>query len=135
MNLIICIDDDNGMMFNNRRQSQDRELRERVCKLTKGHKLFMNNYTFGQFENYENYNIVVDKDFLDKAESGDYCFVENIDIGDCDLEIEKIILYKWNRKYPSNMKLSLSLQGWHLESSVDFKGYSHERITEEVWVK
>lgn len=135
MVLIICVDDNNGMMFNNRRQSQDRELRKRIGELSEGQKLFMNNYSFKQFEDYEYDNIIVDENFMDKAENGDYCFVENTDIKNYNSNIEKLIIYKWNRKYPSNVKFSLSLQEWDLKSSFDFKGYSHEKITEEVWTK
>ncbi len=135
MVLIICVDDNNGMMFNNRRQSQDRELRKRIGEVSKGHRLFMNNYSFKQFEDYEYDNIIVDENFLDNAKNGDYCFVENTDIINYNSNIEKLIIYKWNRKYPSDVKFSLSLKKWNLESSLDFKGYSHEKITEEVWTR
>ena len=36
MILIACVDDKFGMLFNRRRQSQDRMLRERVLRLTDG---------------------------------------------------------------------------------------------------
>ncbi len=135
MVLVICVDDNNGMMFNNRRQSQDRELRKRIGELSNGHRLFMNNYSFKQFKNYEYDNIIVDESFLVNAKNGDYCFVENTDIKNYNSNIEKIVIYKWNREYPFDVKFSLPLQEWNLESSFDFKGYSHHKITEEVWTK
>ena len=49
MIIISCVDDDMGMMFNHRRQSQDRVLRERVLEATKGKKLWMNHYSAKQF--------------------------------------------------------------------------------------
>ena len=52
MVLIICLDDDNGMMFNHRRQSQDRELRKHLMTLTSGKKLWMNHYSAKQFEGF-----------------------------------------------------------------------------------
>lgn len=36
MIIILCLDNNNGMMFNDRRQSQDRGLREYIAEMTKG---------------------------------------------------------------------------------------------------
>ena len=41
MKIIVCVDNQNGMMFNHRRQSQDRVLRKRILELTGGEKLWM----------------------------------------------------------------------------------------------
>lgn len=131
MNIIICVDDNMGMMFNHRRQSQDRALRDRILEITKGKKLYMNNYSKAQFT--EDNRIIADEDFLDKALIGDYCFVENIDIGNYISKIEKLIIYKWNRVYPSDFKFQQSLDNFSLESVFEFKGYSHHMITEEIW--
>ena len=49
MIVIVALDDRGGMMFNHRRQSQDKVLRERVLKVTAGKKLWMNHYTEKQF--------------------------------------------------------------------------------------
>ena len=49
MILIVCVDDHNGMMFNHRRQSQDRVLRADILELTDGKKLWMNAYSRKQF--------------------------------------------------------------------------------------
>ena len=46
---IVCVDDHNGMMFNHRRQSQDRVLRADILELTGGKKLWMNAYSRKQF--------------------------------------------------------------------------------------
>ena len=44
MILVICIDENGGMLFNNRRQSQDKILRERLLSLVKDSKLMMNSF-------------------------------------------------------------------------------------------
>ena len=49
MILIVCVDDHNGMMFNHRRQSQDRVLRADILELTDGKKIWMNAYSRNQF--------------------------------------------------------------------------------------
>lgn len=49
MKIIVCVDNQNGMMFNHRRQSQDRVLKKRILELTGGKKLWMNAYSQKQF--------------------------------------------------------------------------------------
>lgn len=137
MIVIVCVDDDMGMMFNKRRQSQDRILRERIMTITAGKTLWLNCYSEKQFEQDYLPRINVTDQFLDEAVNGDYCFVENNDILPYEGSIEKLIVFKWNRKYPSDFKFSVPLaeNGWKLISATDFAGSSHEKITEEVYVR
>lgn len=46
MIVLICVDDNGGVMFNHRRQSQDRVLRCRVLEKSKGHELWMRPSSF-----------------------------------------------------------------------------------------
>ena len=46
---------------------------------------------------------------------------------------EKLIVYRWNRIYPSDVKAELS--GWQKVSEDDFIGSSHDKITEEIYEK
>lgn len=137
MILIVCVDDNLGMLFNHRRQSQDRVLRARVLELTSGARLWMNAYSHKQFEAEGAPHIIVDDAFLNKAGRGDYCFAEDIDILPYEDSIERIIIYKWNRRYPADLHFTIPLQehGWKLVQTTDFAGSSHEKITEEVYEK
>ena len=45
MIVLLCLDEKNGMMFHNRRQSQDRGLRSYIREMTLGANVFMNHYT------------------------------------------------------------------------------------------
>ena len=65
MIIILCLDNNNGMMFNDRRQSQDRGLREYIAEMTKGEKVYMNAYTEKLYEEIN--DPVVCEDFLHKA--------------------------------------------------------------------
>ncbi len=66
---ILCLNDNNGMMFNDRRQSQDRGLREYIAEMTKGEKVFYTNaYTEKLYEEIN--DPVVCEDFLHKAGKG-----------------------------------------------------------------
>ena len=132
MNLIVCVDDRNGMMFNGRRLSRDRVLREYLLELSGG-KLWMNSYSAGQFESTE--NLVVRENFLGETPEGEFCFLEDQPCPDCEDRLEQVILCKWNRTYPSDRKFDLPLgeHGWHCVSRKEFPGSSHDRITVEVY--
>ncbi len=131
MILIYCVDKRYGLLFNNRRQSRDRLLIERIMSFANG-KMFINEFSKKLFDGY---CVTVSDDFLEIAKDGEYCFVEN---ADADIrKAEKVILYKWNRHYPSDKKFSFDLnkEGFALVSTDEFKGSSHDKITEEVYVK
>lgn len=139
MKVIICVDDNLGMLFNNRRQSRDKKVIEDIIQMTDilwihpfSEKLFKENDMQKEFEN-DTKQILTDDNFLKKALPGQYCFVENQHIASYIDKIEQIILYKWNRKYPSDFKLDLELQEWKLMEAVEFEGSSHERITREIY--
>ena len=136
MILIAIVDDRNGMMFNKRRQSQDRILIKKVLSITHGQKLWMNLYSYKMFKNYDlEHQIYVDDDFLNKAKENDYCFVENQFICQYIDKISEIILFKWNRKYPGDFFFDIKLDSeWSMTCSEDFVGNSHEKITMEVYV-
>ena len=132
MNIIVCIDDAGGMLFNGRRQSKDRILRQQAGLL--GQPLWMNSYTASQFTD-DGIAIMKDEAFLDHAPEDAWCFVENTDLIPFADKIRKIVVYRWNRMYPSDMKFPLDqfVHRWHPVSSREFAGSSHERITEEVY--
>lgn len=134
--MIICVavDDNMGMTFNRRRQSQDRVLREHLLELAKNRILWMNNYSARQFNSPLPDNIMEDADFWAKAGREDLCFVENTSLAEYQNQIEKIILFKWNRIYPADTYFDIPLgAGWILSSTSDFEGNSHTKITMEEW--
>lgn len=135
MILIACLDDAGGMMFNQRRQSQDRVLRQHILEETAGAKLWMNAYSAKQFA--ADGSPQVDEEFLDKAAPGEFCFIETMGAAGYEERIEKIIVYRWNRSYPADFYFDIPLaeHGWRLARAEEFAGYSHEKITKEVYEK
>ncbi len=133
MNVIVFVDDRNGMMFNNRRQSRDSVAIEKIMEMTNGKRLYVNTYSSKLFSEYN--DIVTDDDCLELADNGEYVFVENLSLAPVADKIEKVILFKWNRVYPSDKKLDVSCETMKLELTFDFAGSSHENITCEVWSK
>ncbi len=130
---IICIDEKGGMCFNKRRQSQDRVLRERLLALTAGGRLWMTPYSQKQFADCTAPQICVSDTPWEDASVGEYCFVETCDPKQFEDRIEQLIVYGWNRTYPSDLRCSMALDGWKKVRSAEFAGSSHERITEEVF--
>ena len=133
MYVIVCTDDNLGMLFNRRRQSQDRILREYLLGLARGRVFYMNAYSAKQFEDAP--MIQVSENFLEKAGKDDFCFVETNSLKDYADRIEGLILCKWNREYPADHYLDLDYSSWTLQYTEEFPGSSHEKITVEVFKK
>ena len=132
MKIVICVDDAGGYMFFGRRQSMDRVLRERLLSLIEDARLFMTAYTKKQFE--DDQRIVVCDDPFACAAEGDYCFVENGPFSVDDSRIEGAVVFRWNRSYPADRFFSVDkIPSLSLQSSCEFPGYSHEKITMEVY--
>ena len=132
MKLIFCIDDKGGMLFNKRRQSQDSELRKRILEKLDGKPFVMSPYSAKQFVGCE--NILTSDSPQTEVQSGVY-FVEDLPFSLED--VNEITIYRWNRHYPSDVKfgVDLSNNGFILDYIYEFKGSSHEKITEENYIK
>ena len=130
MKLIFCLDDKGGMMFNKRRQSQDKELRKRILETLNGKPLIMSPYSSKQF--VEGGNIIISDAPQSETKHGVY-FVEDLPYFLSD--VDEITVYKWNRHYPSDVKfgIDLSKEGFILDTVYEFEGSSHEKITEEKY--
>ncbi|WP_461880925.1 hypothetical protein [Fusicatenibacter sp.] len=59
--------------------------------------------------------------------------MENANLEEVEEKIEKMIVFWWNRRYPSDRKLDLNLSAWKKTSEEEFAGYSHEKVTKEVY--
>ena len=135
--MIVCaaVDDRMGMTFHDRRQSQDRLLRQRLLELSAGSRFWVNHNTAKQFEDTAAGHLIVDDDFLEKAGEDDFCFVEDLPLETYQNRIKKIFLFHWNRAYPADTYFDIPLieDEWKLVSVLDFAGNSHKKITMEEW--
>lgn len=132
MQIIVCVDDNLGMLFNKRRQSRDQALIEDA--LNRIEKIWIHTFSEKLFEGYAD-RIIVDDEFLLKAGARDVCFVENQTLMPYIDKVEELILYKWNRRYPSDFKLDINLEDWQMVSQEEFAGKSHEKIIREKYVR
>lgn len=131
MNLFLCLDENNGMMFNERRQSRDKVLNEKVLNIVGNQRLFVLPYSQKLFNEAE--NITVSENPLDDGDQGDFCFFE----GKIESlsNVETLFIFCWNREYPADIVFDLSPEenGFFLAESEDFEGSSHENITLKVF--
>ena len=129
MQVIIPVENRNGMLFNHRRVSRDQKVSERILAYCKEKRLWMNAYSAKVFEN--NPPIRVSETFLEQKHA--ICFVEDQDVTPYLPEIDTIILFHWNRDYPADFFFTVDLSEWNRIHQEEFAGKSHEKITMEVY--
>lgn len=135
MIVIVCLDTACGMMFANRRQSRDRAVTERIKEICNGKTLWMDAYSAQLYGSLKEMEIIVEDDFLFHAKMGEFCLVETRQLAFVETEIEGIYVFWWNRTYPSDLCFDLDLTKWKKVSRKDFSGSSHEKITEEYYIR
>lgn len=136
MVLAVCVDNNNGMAFGNRRQSRDIAVCKDLTESCKGDTLYMDSYSeilFADFKEFGTKIIVPTSLESLVCDENDCVFIEKISPALFTDKISKIIIYKWNRDYPSDMKFDIDMSGWTLISATSFPGNSHEQITKEVY--
>ena len=130
MEIIICLDDNNGMLFNNRRQSRDSKVLLDIKNSLNG------NLTIFPFSEKLVSSAEIPYEIMSgSASENTVLFVEDRGIEEFLPVTNKITVYRWNRVYPADMSLDivLSAEGFRITQSVDFEGTSHEKITKEVY--
>ena len=130
MTVYVCLDDRGGLLFNGRRLSRDAvQLADMaaegpLCVDVFSEKLVASAgipYTLAEE------TLPADCRF----------FLENRD-PDAVLPLaERVVIYRWNRQYPSDVRWegTPADYGFSLTETSEFPGKSHEKITKEVYVK
>lgn len=136
MHIIVCVDDRGGMLFNSRRQSRDRLLIADVMSYLGDKKIYISSFSKILFEGFED-RYIIDDTIPKGLRADDICFVENVDVLPYIGDINCITVYRWNRAYPGDtfFKVDLEREGFALSSTYEFAGYSHEKITREIFEK
>jgi len=133
MKIILFLDDNNGMLFNQRRQSRDETLYQEITRLCGGKQLWMNAYSARLYGRLEGVEIHIVEDFLSQAGENDYCLVETEQLQPFTEQISELLIFRWNRVYPADLRLDIDLALWNMISVVDFAGKSHEKITRIIY--
>lgn len=159
--IIVCVDNRMGMSFNHRRVSRDRVVSGDILEMVRGNVFWMapgaeklfeealkekvketdggkkepgceeKTQAAGKMEAAKMWK--TDPEFLTKAGAEDFCFVEGENLTGYEGKITEIVLYRWNRDYPADLFFEVDLSKWKLEERKEFSGYSHEKITREIY--
>lgn len=196
MKLILCVDVDNGMTFNDRRQSRDREVIKDIARYVGDGRIIISEYSrilFGSvkgnvvvfdFEKEESDNILLESDkanvlvsdfekeemndivfdadkneneinddnlkykndkndkndktdIFDKIDEQDVYFIEKVEhLNKINWnKIDELILYRWDKKYPTDCSFYVDNDKFRLNNILEFQGFSHDKITREVYEK
>lgn len=130
MVIIVCLDQKNGMRFNHRRLSRDREIIKDIYKMLLDAPLYMSSQSQILFEDYGG-KIVVDPKFMEKSDM--FCFVETSDFD--THKVDEINVYRFDTVYPADEYFPIDLNEYILMEESEFKGYSHDVITKEIYSK
>lgn len=132
MTAIVCIEDRCGILFLKRRVSRDAYVYDDIAK--DHEKILLTSYSLPLFEGRK-LDTGVCLSPLSEGKRGDVCFIESGEIKDNLDRISRLIIYRWNRKYPSDVKLGFEPEdeGFSLKASSDFKGNAHDKITKEIY--
>ena len=124
MILISCVDNSMGLRFNGRRCSRDRE----VCRdilARAGGNVWLKPESAALFRDFPEARLHPVESLAD-VPAGAACFWETPAE---DAAVEKILLYLWNRDYPSDEKFQFPAGNWHCMEETEFSGFSHPVIT------
>lgn len=135
MTVIVCLSDGGGMTFNKRRQSRDVAVIKDIEKLVCDGALFISEFSLSLFSE-SNLSVIAVTDPLSVADTEDFVFLEDRGVCEYGSKIEKLVIYRWNRKYPTDLKFDIDpvSRGMKLCEIFEFAGKSHEKITREIWI-
>ena len=127
MTLYICLDDRNGLQFNRRRQSRDSAVLEDIRSQLTGN-LLIDPFSEKLIRESEIPCVL-------PPETAEDFFAEAIPSEELLARTKKLVIYRWNRHYPADIRWEpdLTAMGFTLLETTDFPGTSHETITREVY--
>lgn len=130
MTVYLCLDDRGGMRFNSRRQSRDAAvLADMAADGTVTIDSFSEKLLASSGIPYELAGEILPEDarFFNEVRNPE----------DILPSARTLVIYRWNRLYPSDMRWEgqPADHGFTLSETSEFPGKSHEKITKEVYVR
>lgn len=116
-----------------KRQSKDRVVAEKIIELTSKTPLFMKQKSLSFFPDAPTNAKIIDS--FEELDAGSTCFAEEVVPPEIMKKADTVIVFGWNRDYPSLMSDRVSLNGFTRKSTTNFVGYSHDNITLEVYTR
>ena len=133
LTVAITVDERMGIAFNNRRQSRDKALIEDLCRSTKK-EIYVSPYSAPLFNDFNDRIIIINDPIVNCPDDG-FCFIELTDISSHIGDISELLIYNWNRHYPSDVKANIDVNAasFIISEQYEFIGSSHELITKSIF--
>ena len=133
MTLIVTVDELFGLAFGKRRQSRDKALTRDLMKIADGGVLYAREYSRLIFDEAgaDFGKIVFCENPASAASGKGFAFIE-LALTRQELDLaDRVIIYSWNRRYPSTAKLDVAYikANFTLLEEIEFVGNSHEKLT------
>ena len=132
MKLIVCTDKKGGMMYNRRRQSRDRVMMENLKRHVGDELVYISLYSESLFAGGDIKYRVADDPCT--AACDGYVFIEDTRLPSPE-NVSELVVYNWCCEYPSDVSFDFDYSTLKRISKEKFAGYSHEKITKEVFRK
>lgn len=132
MTLYVCLDDRGGMCFGGRRQSRDAALLSDLAAGLPG-VLTIDPFSEKLIASAGIPYVLTEETIPENA----HFFLENRSPEALLPSAESIVIYRWNRHYPSDVRWEGAPAdfGFVLKETSEFPGKSHKIITKEVYVR
>ena len=127
MTVIVWAGKNGEMLFNNRRCSRDRAVVDDILSSFAPADICVSEYSAPLFNGCR---VISD---LSEVGNG-VLFLEDLPLSAALDRARKLIVYRFDRVYPANVRLEIP-KDFALLESTEFSGYSHEKITREVYEK
>lgn len=135
MVIIFTLDDDNGTQLAGKRQSHDRVVGNKIITLAGEHlHILQGSTSFFKNNDMTDVTCAICSDMWSIPNDAVF-FAEEVVPAEIMEAAEKIYVFRWNRRYPSMVKDRVNLDGYIKTVIDEFPGYSHEKITLEVYKK
>lgn len=127
MTLILWTGKNGEILFNRRRCSRDRAVIADIFTMYDPVELCVSTYSAHLFDGA--------RVIFDPAEAKEsVLFLEDLPLVPALEQAQKMIIYRFDRTYPADVRLEIP-KSFSLTESTEFPGFSHDKITREVYEK
>ena len=126
MTLILWVGKNREMMFNHRRCSRDRAVIADILTAYVPSEICVSAYSSALFADA--------RVISHPSEAEHVLFLEDLPLHPALERASTLIVYRFDRVYPADVRLEIP-QDFTLTGSREFAGFSHDKITREVYVK
>lgn len=134
MTLAVCLDDNGGMMYNNRRQSRDRVL---IADLTEAAFLGIVTAPYSASLFSEGTHLRISEHPMEDAAADETAFIEDPRLIPTLDGVKRLIIYRWCKLYPTDLRFPYDPAelGYRLTEEKEFVGSSHDKIWKGIYEK